>query len=61
MNELHDRRNDNFEDEMLFCIRPIPNTCIDNFKFGIKADAVIVDGDTKRYCEVCYENKRRTR
>ena len=62
MTELHDRTKDNFDDEMLFCVQPIPLKYIDNLKFGIKADAVIVDGDTKRiYCEVCYEGKRKTR
>ena len=51
--KLHDRSKDDetgFNDEMMFCLQPIPYSCPEKLKFGIKADAVIIDGATQRYC-----------
>ena len=56
LTKFHDRTDDDYNDEMLFCLQPIPFSNPGKLKFGIKADAVIIDLGTKRYCEECFGN-----
>ena len=59
--KLHDRSEDDeigFNDEMLYCLRPIIFSCVENLKFGIKADGIIIDGATKRYCSEYYDKRK---
>ena len=55
--KFHDRSSDcgtdGYNDEILFCLNPIKLSGPENLKFGLKADAVIIDKGTKIYCEDC--------
>jgi hypothetical protein len=45
--KFHDRSADcgthGYNDEILFCLKPIKLSARENLKFGLKADAVIID------------------
>ena len=52
--EFHDRMGDGeygYNDEMIFCIQPLAYQHAEMpLKFGIKADALLIDSDTKILC-----------
>ena len=62
LTQFHDRVIDGYNDEVLFCLEPIQFTRLENqLRLGIKADAVVIEGATKRFCSDCYEQKKSIR
>ena len=59
--EMHDREEDDYEDEMFFCLLPIPISCTDqSMSVGEEVDAVCVVGkNTEWFCcgQNCYEQR----
>lgn len=62
LTDMHTRRRDGsrgYNDEMLFCLEPIIFSFAENqLRYGIKADAVRIDGETKRFCTECFDKQR---
>lgn len=59
LSKFHDRRKDDYNDEMLFCLEPIQFLPLKNqLKHKINLDAVLIDGETKRICSQCYKKQR---